>query len=534
MGLLRELFFCRSAIEPNIVENAANIKRHIIQNNIYGVDIERGAVDIARLRFWLSLIVDEKSPEALPNLDFKIMQGNSLLEQYKGVDLSAMTETKVDSQYGVTIFECMLDVYRKNLRDKLAEYYACPEHDKKVQLRKDIADIVKQELIEQGIRIDFGDLDLSANSQFFLWHTWFHDVFSRPSKEGFDIVIGNPPYKILTRNNTNNELLSNYIRDYTSIKTANSKNLFTLFIELAVANLAFNKDGVVSFIIPEGLFKTRSYKDCVGVMEKYGSTLQTVSFSDYVFENAITGSLIFLHQNGVHGLPLSKFHYRGNGIYEKEIKLVGDSLLDKIENETVPLGQLANLFKGMVVKDRDVVLHKEKGNWPNSFILGKNISKWSIDSFLYTDFIQLEIIGGTKRLDKHNVCPRIVIRRTGAELCCALLTFPCLTESTLYSCWPKDSRISIYSLLGILNSSLMDYYNKHRNITNQQGFPQILMTDLQQLPIKIGSVEQMKSIEIAVEKILRNPSIMNNKKELDDSVYHLYGLSNEDIMIVEG
>lgn len=49
MGLLRELFFCRSAIEPNIVENAANIKRHIIQNNIYGVDIERGAVDIARL-----------------------------------------------------------------------------------------------------------------------------------------------------------------------------------------------------------------------------------------------------------------------------------------------------------------------------------------------------------------------------------------------------------------------------------------------------------------------------------------------------
>lgn len=183
MGLLRELFFCRSAIEPNIVENAANIKRHIIQNNIYGVDIERGAVDIARLRFWLSLIVDEKSPEALPNLDFKIMQGNSLLEQYKGADLSTMTEKKVDSEHGITLFDSMLDVYRKNLRDKLAEYYICPKHDKKVQLRKDIADIVKQELIEQGIQIDFEDIDLSANSQFFLWHTWFHDVFSRPAHE---------------------------------------------------------------------------------------------------------------------------------------------------------------------------------------------------------------------------------------------------------------------------------------------------------------------------------------------------------------
>ena len=194
MGLLRELFFCRSAIEPNIIENAANIKRYIIQNNIYGVDIERGAVDIARLRFWLALIVDEKTPEALPNLDFKIMQGNSLLEQYKGVDLSTMTEKKVGAGQSITIFDSMLDVYRKNLRDKLAEYYACPEHDKKVQLRKEIADIVKQELVEQGIHIDFEDMDLSANSQFFLWYTWFHDVFSRPSKEGFDIVIGNPPY----------------------------------------------------------------------------------------------------------------------------------------------------------------------------------------------------------------------------------------------------------------------------------------------------------------------------------------------------
>lgn len=187
MGLLRELFFCRSAIEPNIIENAANIKRHIIQNNIYGVDIERGAVDIARLRFWLSLIVDEKSPEALPNLDFKIMQGNSLLEQYKGADLSTMTEKKVGSEHSITLFDTMLDVYRKNLRDKLAEYYVCPEHDKKAQLRKDIADIVKQELIEQGIHIDFEDMDLSANSQFFLWHTWFHDVFSRPILRGRDI-----------------------------------------------------------------------------------------------------------------------------------------------------------------------------------------------------------------------------------------------------------------------------------------------------------------------------------------------------------
>ena len=70
MGLLKELFQCRTALEGIEQNKAAEIKKHIIQQNIYGVDIERGAVDIARLRFWLSLIVDEETPQAVPNLDF--------------------------------------------------------------------------------------------------------------------------------------------------------------------------------------------------------------------------------------------------------------------------------------------------------------------------------------------------------------------------------------------------------------------------------------------------------------------------------
>lgn len=295
MGLLRELFFCRSAIEPNIVENAANIKRHIIQNNIYGVDIERGAVDIARLRFWLSLIVDEKSPEALPNLDFKIMQGNSLLEQYKGADLSTMTEKKVGAGQGVTIFDSMLDVYRKNLRDKLTEYYACLEHDKKAQLRKDIADIVKQELDEQGIRIDFEDMDLSANSQFFLWHTWFHDVFSRPSNGGgFDITIGNPPYISAPTQIASPELNEQRQRIVASkkYKSLNEKwDLYVPFMELGMQLLCPN--GVFSMIVPYPLTN-----------QKYGKKLRKMIAEEYrlleiadlngtkIFENATVSNCI--------------------------------------------------------------------------------------------------------------------------------------------------------------------------------------------------------------------------------------------------
>ena len=193
MGLLKELFQCRTALEGIDQSKAAEIKKHIIQQNIYGVDIERGAVDIARLRFWLSLIVDEETPQALPNLDFKIMQGNSLLEQYKGVDLSNITELKQDKigAYQTTMFDDMIDVLRLDLRKMLEEYYDCTDHHKKQSLRKKIIDNVKQQLREQSINVDFGNIDLSGNNQFMLWHTWFYDIFITG---GFDIVIANPPY----------------------------------------------------------------------------------------------------------------------------------------------------------------------------------------------------------------------------------------------------------------------------------------------------------------------------------------------------
>ena len=93
MGLLNELLHCREVLSGEQYDRA-EIKKSIIQNNIYGVDIEKGAVDIARLRFWLSIVVDEETPSPLPNLDYKIMQGNSLIESFMGVDLSKLTYEK--------------------------------------------------------------------------------------------------------------------------------------------------------------------------------------------------------------------------------------------------------------------------------------------------------------------------------------------------------------------------------------------------------------------------------------------------------
>ena len=93
MGMLNELISCTQLLTGES-KTRAELKKHIVKNNIYGVDIEKGAVDIARLRFWLAIIVDEENPLPLPNLDYKIMQGNSLLESFEGIDLSNLCKVE--------------------------------------------------------------------------------------------------------------------------------------------------------------------------------------------------------------------------------------------------------------------------------------------------------------------------------------------------------------------------------------------------------------------------------------------------------
>ena len=537
MGLLKELFDCRMAIEGK--ENgktSVEIKKDIIQNSIYGVDIEKGAVDIARLRFWLSLVIDEQTPKALPNMDFKIMQGNSLLEQYNGFDLSTImsSKKKVDGPVQMTFFENSVDELRRQVIALRREYFRETDKAKKKDLRHRMREIVQQQIDVLSYEIDLSKIDIAENSEFFLWHTWFSDVFENG---GFDIVIGNPPYITMTKNNTDNSLLKLYNDNFVSIKRCYSKNIYTLFIEFGICNLLADK-GIISFIIPEGLFKTRSYEDCVSMMNRNGDLLSYSTFNNYVFENAVTGSLIFNYRKDKQGIK--SIHYDFDENYNISIVPEEDmSLFDKISKNTQKLKDVAELFKGMVVKDRQEVVFETQNDNPDIFLLGKSISKWTVKTPYYTDYANLTIIGGTKKKSKHDVAPRIVIRRTGDTLCCSLIESPALTESTLYSCWSKTDAIDNKYLIGVLNSTLLDFYNKKLNITNQQGFPQILMTDLQELPIKVATKEKQQQIISLVDQIIaiknQNPQedVTQLEHEIDILVYDLYGLTKEERLIVE-
>ena len=130
MGLLHEIYHLKIPIEDSKglkAKSPADLKKHIIEESIYGVDIDSGAVDIARLRFWLSLVVDEVAPQPLPNLAFKIVCANTLIPLGKPKsDLSGSLEIakaieKLRHAYFDASKEDKKDLERqfKNLQNKL-------------------------------------------------------------------------------------------------------------------------------------------------------------------------------------------------------------------------------------------------------------------------------------------------------------------------------------------------------------------------------------------------------------------------------
>ena len=177
MGMLNELLACTQALTGE-AKSRAELKKHIVKNNIYGVDIEKGAVDIARLRFWLAIIVDEEEPLPLPNLDYKIMQGNSLLENFEGIDLSAITrrESLFDKDETIT-----------KLIEAIDGFYLPNDHVAKEKIRLQISanliQLLKERQLAPAVIKKLEAMNLHQNSDFFLWHTWFNDVFNRRWKQ---------------------------------------------------------------------------------------------------------------------------------------------------------------------------------------------------------------------------------------------------------------------------------------------------------------------------------------------------------------
>lgn len=570
MGLLKELFQCRTALESIEQSKAAEIKKHIIQQNIYGVDIERGAVDIARLRFWLSLIVDEETPQALPNLDFKIMQGNSLLEQYKGVDLSTMTEKKYDASTGLSFFDNMVDVYRKELRDMLAKYYNCTNHKEKQQLRTSIIDIVKKQLKEQSINVDFGDLDLSGNSQFMLWHTWFYDVFSQG---GFDIVIGNPPY------GANIDVYIKVFEKKYPLTSHGYKDIYKYFFDFSLR--IGKKMGVLSFITPNTYLRQPRYKDLRGLLLNK-SILKILNLGENVFEEAVVPVAVTLVNNnsketvvdfvdmtkeltkdnaylllsniGFEKIQQSDWHNTPNQIFIKVI----------LENSTksVSLDDILKFKDAGINYQRVNVGLSQKGKSDLSTRLLYEGIKENPNDFEFwkgTDINQYYISTQTNRFCRPNIRladnervilnkdyfaihPKLIWRQTAQYPICAIdkkgIWFGRSIQAGIIK--PEyQKRLSYEYLCGLLNSKYLRFLYEQNVKEGGRVFPQVKLEHLKSLPIVLEDKEKQEQIENIVNNIANtkqaNPSADTSalESEIDRLVYQLYGLTEEEIAIIE-
>ena len=296
MGLLNELLHCREVLSGEHYDRA-EIKKSIIQNNIYGVDIEKGAVDIARLRFWLSIVVDEETPSPLPNLDYKIMQGNSLIESFMGVDLSKLTyEKEYKKDKGeISLFDDEKNRLQKTVSHLLSSYYSCSDHDRKVKLQQEISDTINKQLEAQAydttILAKLKDINLAENNKFFLWHTWFSDVFNRDDKEGFDIVIGNPPYIQLQNNGGELAKLYENCRFQTFAKTG---DIYCLFYEKGWQLL--RQQGHLCFITSNKWMRAGYGEKTRGFFAQHTNPKYLIDFAGVkIFDNATvdTNILIF-------------------------------------------------------------------------------------------------------------------------------------------------------------------------------------------------------------------------------------------------
>ena len=533
-------------------------KLGVIRKSIYGVDIQSIAVEISKLRFFLSLVVDEKvddkkknrNIEPLPNLEFKFVCANTLIELPKAE---------------AELFDDLRDIDAlKNLRDK----YFTASGRTKLKVENEFLSTQHKMLMRS---MGWGKADTKA-MKLSQWEpfknkstAWFDPEWMFGLKGGFDIVIGNPPY--VGFHGVDKDYKEQLKKFYSS--ASGKFDIYVLFIEKSYYLL--QTKGFFTFICPTSFTKRDHGKDLRKILIKNVSLNELVDFEhDQIFDQATNYTGVFSFTKNIPGSG-HKFKYRC-GLMEKGSLIEQDGLseniwvfkdpqsaglIEKIKSG-VRLDGIANISEGIVTGLNDLYLRKTDSlhheKFETDFFVpsyrGREIGKYHLRLPAESVFYPYELSQGhtvavaesvlkvkspnfysflKKHLDSINA--REYFRKSTKKwyelwnqrklhnfLPDKILT-PELSDRNRFSLAPKKTfygdtvcgivlreenskEIDIRYLLAILNSKLIEWFYKSTTVPKAGGFFIYKVMFLKDIPIKIVPLSQQKVFIDSVAQIL--------------------------------
>lgn len=580
-----------------------NMKWNTIRNSIYAVDVENSAVDITKLRLWLSIVVDQVGdPEPLPNLNCKIMQGNSLIDEYNGIklidkkfieELKDRDNVKLNDGGRIKNKNKYIDVSANQIQfgdgqkkaqiDDLInlkqELYGENEPSRKKILLEKI-ETARNELL----RLNFAgtnkekellEIDKSHNKPYFAWMLEFIEVFIE--NDGFDIVIGNPPYvnieKIDSKSKT---ILSKY-------KTAYLKyDLYILFFELGHSIL--KNMGILNFITSNKYFYQNYALKMREELINNTTLLNIINFEYDVFDSATVKTAILEFSNSINeknivntleikdkkdkdsffGRKFKKIEQKYFNNENNEYRLIlntdnqSDEIVNKIKKAKYKIDDIFFVGYGLracskdgKLKKKDFISDTKISEQYKKYYEGKDLGNWTINykgkfvnydkEILYNsafeELFENEKLSGLCTLSdisklrfiydaEHYYCNHSVV-------CCVKWNNLIRAEHVSVRRNITDEKIKISSkfdidyVQGILNSKLIKYYVEKCLYDGTHFYPD----HIKQLPIAEANDSDVSKVKELV-KFLRITNNEEKMKELNVIVNKIYGLNNEESEII--
>ena len=582
LGMLNEIVKTRETITSYMViemnrsqrlsyrsmRNMYRLKRETIKNCIFACDIEASAVDITKLRLWLSLVIDNlimneenlelgytTKPRELPNLECNIICGDSLMDEFEGIHLltenAALNNESRDRQ--MTTFDQHLCILINELIELQLKLYDEKDHTAKDSLKNQIQDIYDKIIIEQisgnskAVDEYYKAIQLPSKP-FVLWQLYFPKVFR--DNGGFDIAIGNPPYVQLSKTEGVSEDYKLYLRRRYGT-SGGRLNLFIFMIHKGFELL--NKNGTISYIVPNTIMTQDYYKDTRKLLLFDHTLLSLVDYQDMPFENAVVENITFIacakHSEQyfvkinkgttkqieyIRSINSERFKKAKNYAFSID----SNDFIESMFEGATPLKELCNINQAIALKgDKSISV---KDNYEDGYyrlLDGRNIGKYAINwTGKYLDY-SLDRIHSCKRKDIFEASEKLLFRRVSSTLIATYDDEQFFALNTLVVITPKKKNINLKYILALFNSKLMNYIYRNKFKSTKTVFSEIQARSVGELPIRESSLSE--EIVVLVNEIIKkkhtdfNADCSELEKKIDDMVYRIYDVSDDQIQIIE-